>query len=343
MSFKKITPEDLKCIEDLCGKENVYIDDAISSGGPKALKYGTTKDYVLNLEVVLADGSVIETGANVLKNSTGYNLTQLMIGSEGTLGVVTKIVFRLIPKPKHQFLMLAKYNSAELACAHVSKIFNNGYTPSACEIMTRRAFDLAVNYLNISFDLDSNINCLLLIELDGNHLDVMNEEGYMLAEFLINQGCDDVIFFDSADQKEYIWKIRRSIGEAAKKDNIYKEEDTVIPRASLPLLLRKLEEIEHRYQFRSITYGHAGDGNLHINILKDQLSDDYWNNEITEAIKEIFTYCVELKGTISGEHGIGFVQKEYITIALKEKNIDLMKGIKSMFDPNGILNPGKIF
>jgi glycolate oxidase len=316
---------------------------AHSSGGPKALKYGTTKDYVLNLEVVLANGEIIETGANVLKNSTGYNLTQLMIGSEGTLGVVTKIVFRLIHKPLETFLMLAKYKTNELACKHVSKIFNHGFNPSACELMTINAFNSALHYLNLNFDIDTSISCLLLIELDGNNIQTLQEEGYTLAEFLTNEGCDDILFFDSFDQKEHIWKIRRSIGESAKHKNIYKEEDTVIPRASLPLLLEKLSTIETLYGFRTITYGHAGDGNLHINILKDMLTDEYWENEIPKAINQIFEYCVELKGTISGEHGIGFVQKKYIPIALNSTHITLMKGIKDVFDPKGILNPSKIF
>jgi glycolate oxidase len=160
---------------------------------------------------------------------------------------------------------------------------------------------------------------------------------------LTNEGCDDILFFDSFDQKEHIWKIRRSIGESAKHKNIYKEEDTVIPRASLPLLLEKLSTIETLYGFRTITYGHAGDGNLHINILKDMLTDEYWENEIPKAINQIFEYCVELKGTISGEHGIGFVQKKYIPIALNSTHITLMKGIKDVFDPKGILNPSKIF
>ncbi len=316
---------------------------AHSSGGPRAVKYGTTKDFVLNLQVVLANGEVIWTGANTLKNSTGYNLTQLMVGSEGTLGIVTKIVFRLLPLPRHQFLMLAQFETAKAACECVSKIFMDGTTPSACEFMTRRAFVASLDYLNTNFELPENAGALLLIELDGNNLEMLQNEGLQVAENLLGWGCLDVLVFDTAEQKEQIWKIRRSIGEAAKHNNVYKEEDTVVPRAFLPPLLEKVAEIEAKFGFRSIIYGHAGDGNLHINILKDQLSDEYWQNDIPKAITQIFEECVRLGGTISGEHGIGYVQKPYIHLALSETHRHLMRQIKQVFDPNEILNPGKIF
>lgn len=315
---------------------------AHSSGGPKALKYGTTRDYVLNLQVVLADGSVIETGAPVLKNSTGYNLTQLMVGSEGTLGVVTSITFRLLPLPKADFLMLAKFQSVRDACAMVSRIFHAGYQPSACELMTRSAFEAGKDYIQVNFDLEDEVHSVLLIELDGMDRERVHEDGYKLAEFLLLEGASDVLVFDSAEQKEHIWKIRRSIGEAAKKNNIYKEEDTVVPRAHLPELLETVSALESQWGFRTITYGHAGDGNVHINILKDQLEDAYWEHEIPKAIEALFRKVHELGGTISGEHGIGWVQKRYVPIALAGENLKLMRGIRKVFDPNGILNPGKI-
>ncbi len=316
---------------------------AHSSGGPRAVKYGTTKDFVLNLQVVLASGEVIWTGANTLKNSTGYNLTQLMVGSEGTLGIVTKIVFRLLPLPRHHFLMLAQFETAKVACECVSKIFMEGTTPSACEFMSRPAFTASLDYLNIKFDLPENAEALLLIELDGNNLDMLHNEGLQVAENMLGWSCVDVLVFDTAEQQEHIWKIRRSIGEAAKHNNVYKEEDTVVPRAYLPALLDQVAEIESRYGFRTIIYGHAGDGNLHINILKDQLSDNFWKNVIPKAITEIFEKCVRLGGTISGEHGIGYVQKPYIHLALSDTHRHLMRSIKNAFDPSGILNPGKIF
>ena len=218
-----------------------------------------------------------------------------------------------------------------------------GTTPSACEFMSRPAFTASLDYLNIKFDLPENAEALLLIELDGNNLDMLHNEGLQVAENMLGWSCVDVLVFDTAEQQEHIWKIRRSIGEAAKHNNVYKEEDTVVPRAYLPALLDQVAEIESRYGFRTIIYGHAGDGNLHINILKDQLSDNFWKNVIPKAITEIFEKCVRLGGTISGEHGIGYVQKPYIHLALSDTHRHLMRSIKNAFDPSGILNPGKIF
>lgn len=315
---------------------------AHGSGGPKAVKYGTTRDYVLSLEVVRADGHIFQTGASVLKNSTGYNLTQLMVGSEGTLGVVTSITFRLIPKPKHQFLFLAAFES-DLACTEtVSVLFQKGFTPSCCEFMTPESVDISAAYLGISFPWPK-AGAYLLMETDGMENNHTQEEGMKMAEVCLNCGAKDVLIFDTAEKMQQAWKIRRTIGEAAKKGNIYKEEDTVVPRAELPLVVKKVRELEKSYGFRAIIYGHAGDGNLHINILKDEMNDEKWNQRIPDAIRSLFETVVSLGGTISGEHGIGLVQKEYLPIAIGAKEIQMMKGIKMVFDPHNILNPGKIW
>jgi len=316
---------------------------AHSSGGPRAVKYGTTRDYVLNLEVVLTNGEIIETGANTLKYSTGYNLTHLMIGSEGTLGVVTKIVLKLIPAPKNTLLLLAPFTSPENACAAVNGIFLAGANPSACEFVEPEGFRLAAELLQINFEIGSDIEAYLLIEVDGNNLDEMMRECETISDVLYAHQASDVLFAETANQKEYFWKLRRGIGEATKHNNIYKEEDTVVPRAELPILFKGVKEIGNRYGFRTVCYGHAGDGNLHVNILKDQLSDEFWHTEIRSAIIEIFELCKKLNGTISGEHGIGLVQQEYMNIVMSQTNLELMKGIKKVFDPNTILNPGKIF
>lgn len=316
---------------------------AHSSGGPRAVKYGTTRDYVLNLEVVLANGDIIETGANTLKYSTGYNLTHLMVGSEGTLGVVTKMVLKVLPLPKNTLLLLAPFASPEKACEAVSGIFRAGANPSACEFIEPDGFRLAAELLNISFPISEEIEAYLLIEVDGNDMNAMMQECEVISEVLYNHQALDVLFAETAAQKEYYWKLRRSIGEATKHNNVYKEEDTVVPRAELPELFRGVKEISKRYGFRTICYGHAGDGNLHVNILKDQLSDDFWNTELNAAIIEIFELCKKLKGTISGEHGIGLVQQKYMPVVMPTHQLQLMKNIKAAFDPNGILNPGKIF
>jgi glycolate oxidase len=316
---------------------------AHSSGGPRAVKYGTTRDYVLNLEVVLANGDIIETGANTLKYSTGYNLTHLMVGSEGTLGVVTKMVLKVLPLPKNTLLLLAPFASPEKACEAVSGIFRAGANPSACEFIEPDGFRLAAELLNISFPISEELEAYLLIEVDGNDMNAMMQECEVISEVLYNHQALDVLFAETAAQKEYYWKLRRSIGEATKHNNVYKEEDTVVPRAELPELFRGVKEISKRYGFRTICYGHAGDGNLHVNILKDQLSDDFWNTELNAAIIEIFELCKKLKGTISGEHGIGLVQQKYMPVVMPTHQLQLMKNIKAAFDPNGILNPGKIF
>ena len=316
---------------------------AESAGGPKAVKYGVTKDYVLNCEVVLPTGEIIWTGANVLKNSTGYNLTQLMVGSEGTLGIITKIVFKLIPLPTQNLIMLVPFFSAEKACEAVSAVFRAGFTPSAMEFMERDAIDFVMQFVEVKIPVKELIKAHLLIEVDGNDLDALFRDCEKITELMYEFECDEILFADTAQQKADLWKMRRSAGEAVKSHSVYKEEDTVVPRAELPVLLKGVKAIGSKYGFRSICYGHAGDGNLHVNIVKDEMSDEDWNTKVPLGIREIFELCVKLKGTISGEHGIGYVQKNYMDIAFNKTQLDLQKGIKKLFDPNNILNPGKIF
>ncbi|MAM05168.1 MAG: FAD-binding oxidoreductase [Flavobacteriales bacterium] len=316
---------------------------AENAGGPKALKYGVTKDYVLNLEVVLATGEVMWTGANVLKNSTGYNLTQLMIGSEGTLCIITKIVFKLIPKPSKDITMLVPFYSIEKACESVSEVFRMGITPSALEFIERDAIDWTLKYSDVEMNISDKVKAHLLIEVDGNNMDLLFKDCEVISEVMERYECGEILIADSERQKEQLWKLRRSIGEAVKSNSIYKEEDTVVPRTELPNLLKGVKKIGAKFGFQSVCYGHAGDGNLHINIIKGDMSDDKWNNQLTIAIKDIFKLTKKLGGTISGEHGVGLVQKDYMDIVLSSKNIEIQKGIKALFDPNKILNPSKIF
>lgn len=317
---------------------------AENSGGPKAVKYGVVKDYVLNLEVVLPNGEVIWTGANVLKNSTGYNLTQLMVGSEGTLGIVTKIVLRLLPAPQHDLLMLVPFNSAEKACAAVSAIFRAGYTPSALEFMERDALLWVTQFVESNLvKIDDEVQAHLLIEVDGNHPEVLFSEMEAISAVVMEYDCGEILFADNHQQKEELWKLRRRVAEAVKSNSIYKEEDTVVPRAELPLLLKGVKDIGAKYGFRSVCYGHAGDGNLHVNIIKGELTDEQWNGTLKNGIREIFELVKQLGGTISGEHGIGLVQKDYMEIIFSRQQMELMKQIKRVFDPNNILNTGKIF
>ncbi len=317
---------------------------AENAGGARAVKYGVTKDYVLNLEVVLPNGEIIWTGANTLKNSTGYNLTQLMVGSEGTLGIITKIVMKLLPKVNHNVLMLVPFYQANQACEAVSAIFRAGIIPSALEFMERDAIDWTLKYnTNISVDVKPEIQAHLLIEVDGNYTDILMQEAEKIMNVVEQFQIDEVLFADTEDQKNALWKMRRSVAEAVKANSIYKEEDTVVPRYELPKLLAGIKQIGNKYGFKSVCYGHAGDGNLHVNIIKGEMSDDNWNTQVTKGIREIFELTVSLKGTLSGEHGIGLVQKNYMDIAFSKIHLELMERIKFVFDPNGILNPGKIF
>ncbi len=332
---------------DPASKGSCFIGGNIAenSGGPRAVKYGVTKDFVLNLEVVLPNGDIINTGANTLKNSTGYNLTQLMVGSEGTLGVITKATLKLIPLPKFNKLILVSFKSAVDACAAVASVFKAGVVPSAMEFMDRKAVDFTIKYIEeANLEMSDDTNALLLIEVDGNNPEYLMDELQKVLDVVTSHNCDDnILFAEDEAQKDQLWFIRRRIGEAVKVNSIYKEEDTVVPRYRLPDLLSGVKKIGKKYGFESICYGHAGDGNLHVNIIKGNLTDLQWEEELSKAIREIFTLTVSLGGTISGEHGIGWVQKDYMDIAFKEMELNLMRNIKKVFDPKNIMNPSKIF
>lgn len=322
---------------------------AENAGGPKAVKYGVTRDYVLNMQVALPTGELIWTAANVLKNSTGYNLTQLMCGSEGTLGIITKIVFKLRPLPKKDVTLLVPFTTSEEACRAISGIYKAGLTPSGMEFMERDAIVLAMKYVDevlskpVSIDLPDHIHAHLIIELDGNDEDVLMGEAETIVGVLENYETGEIYFAQSAEEKDGLWRLRRNVSPGVNSYSLTKSEDVVVPRGNLPKLVTAIKEIGDRIGFRSVCYGHVGDGNLHVNIMKEQLSDAYWDKEVNEGIADIFKAVVELGGTLSGEHGIGIAKRPYMHLAMAEKNLDLMRGIKAVFDPKGILNPEKIF
>ena len=343
---EKVKEKGLFYPPDPASRGSCFIGGNVSenSGGPKAVKYGVTQDYVLNLEVVMPDGAVIWTGANVLKNATGYNLTQLIVGSEGTLGIITKIVLKLIPHPTKDLLMLVPFYKADKACEAVAAIFKEGITPSGLEFMERDALVWTQEFTgDQSISVADNHEAHLLIEVDGFDSEQLMKECEAILKVLEPFDTDEVLFADSEAQKDKLWSLRRKVGEAVKSQSTYKEEDTVVPRFELPELLRQVKSIGRKYGFKSVCYGHAGDGNLHVNIIKGNLTDHQWNNELPKAIREIFKEVVKLGGTLSGEHGIGLVQKPYMDIAFPEITLELMRNIKKVFDPKGILNPGKIF
>lgn len=312
------------------------------AGGPRAVKYGVTKDYILGIEFVSPTGEIINTGARTIKNVTGYNLTQLIIGSEGTLGVITKIIFKLLPKPKYKKVLLAAYDSIQDCTASVAAIFQSGIIPSALEFMEKSAIKAAEDQLGKVFP-NNQAAAQLLIEVDGNYEDQLNNDIETIAGVLENFNVIDIVLAEDSQRMAEIWALRRCIGEAVKSISAYKEEDTVVPRAKIPELVSGVKQICERYGITSICYGHAGDGNVHVNILKGNATEEVWKNELEPAIEEIFKLTVSLGGTISGEHGIGYSQKNYLLIAMKENELNLMKQIKSTFDPENILNPGKIF
>lgn len=317
---------------------------AENSGGPKAVKYGVVKDYVLNLEVVLPTGEIMWTGANVLKNSTGYNLTQLMVGSEGTLGIVTKIVLKLIPLPKYDLLMLVPFQSLEKAGEAVSAIFRAGFTPSALELVEIDALKIVSKFVDSTVvPVTDDTAAHLIIEVDGNHMDTLMLEMEAISMLLTGYEAGEIYFADDAQQKAELWKLRRRTAEAVKVVGYTVEEDTVVPRAELPALIRGVKAIGKEFGFHAVCYGHAGDGNLHIRIKKDGVTNSSDDPQLIAGIKALFELVHQLGGTISGEHGIGLIQKSYIDIVFNETQLQIMRGIKKTFDPNNILNAGKIF
>jgi glycolate oxidase len=336
---------------DPASRGSCFIGGNVSenSGGPKAVKYGVTRDYVLNLEVVLPTGDIIWTGANVLKNSTGYNLTQLMCGSEGTLGIITKIVFKLRGIPQKSVLLLIPFSTNFEACRAIAEIFRAGISPSGMEFFEREAAMKTIDYCEkiyatkVTTGFPESMDAYLLCELDGNDDEILMRDAERVMGVVEKFEAGEILFADNEAQKEELWKIRKNISPAVNAYSLTKAEDVVVPRAQLPELIVGIKNIGKAFGFNSVCYGHIGDGNLHINVMKEEISDLDWNTKVNDGIGEIFKLAVSLGGTLSGEHGIGIAKRPYMSIAMREANLQVMRGIKKAFDPQGILNPGKIF
>jgi len=328
---------------DPASKESCTIGGNVAecAGGPRALKYGVTRDYVYGLTCVLPDGRVFKTGGKLLKNVTGYNLTQLIVGSEGTLCIMTEIILKLLPLPLYKRTMLAPFDSLTEAAKALTEIFNARIIPRAAEFIEQKAIKAAEEKLEKPFP-HSDRAALLLFEIDGDRADTLDEQAEKIGEICVEHGAVDVFIADNPEKQAELWQMRRNIGEAVKSIAIYKEEDTVVPRSKLPELVQKISAISKKHGILTISYGHAGDGNIHVNIIKKDISDDDWNNKVPGVIEELFREVVILGGSISGEHGIGWVQKNYLPLALSPVEIELMRKIKEVFDPRGILNPGKV-
>ncbi len=317
---------------------------ATNAGGPRAVKYGVTAHWVLNLEVVLPNGEIIWTGANTLKNATTYNLTQLYIGSEGTLGIVTKAVLKVIKKPTFEYTMLVPFKNLHDSASAVAIIFQEGMNPSTFEFIERNAL-LQMQKFNPEdvVGLYEDTQAQLLISYDGNEEEEIFQQMEKTYELLSQFPIDEPFMATTESEKNRIWRTRRKLAEVVKANGFTIEEDTVVPRSKLPELVEYAHSLEEKYHIQLVCYGHAGDGNLHIRIHHPKHEHSYKNEEVQIIIEDLFHKVQELGGTISAEHGIGIIQKKYLPIVLSQENLSIQKAIKNAIDPKGIMNPDKIF
>jgi len=318
---------------------------AENAGGGKAVKYGVTGRYVLGLEVVLPSGQVIQLGGKRVKDVTGYDLIHLLVGSEGTLGIFTKIVVRLLPVPKASVSLLVLFRSVQNAIDVVPAVMTEiGIIPTAVEFMDKLSFTTSCRYLNESLSYE-DAGAMLLIEVDGSDAEHVEREYDAVGQLCLDRGAIEVYVADNHTTRERIWKIRRNIAEAFKLISpIQSLEDIVVPTAAIPALMPELARISAAFGVTIPSYGHAGDGNLHATIVKNPaMSDEAWKTVLPRALTELYEAVAALGGTISGEHGIGSKRRAFLPLVLDRTTIDLMKRIKQAFDPQGILNPGKIF
>lgn len=316
---------------------------AEGAGGPRAVKYGVTKDYVCGLEAVLPSGEVITCGGKLVKNVTGYNLIQLLIGSEGTLAVVTQIILRLLPLPPVRTDLLVPFDDFQVAADTVSDIIAHRVLPTTIEFMERDSLLAVERLLEKEFPY-RDAAAQLLIQLDGNRREAVEADVDVVGELCLEHGARDVLVAQDRPTRERLWEARRAIIDALTHESpINHMEDVVVPRAEIPALLKGIKEIAARHGVRIISFGHAGDGNVHVNVLKDSLSDDTWKALVPAVDEETYRLTLLLGGTLTGEHGIGVTRRRYLPLALDAAQIELMRQIKAVFDPNYILNPGKIF
>ena len=313
---------------------------AENSGGPKGLKYGVTKDYVIGLEVVTPEGGLIRTGGKTVKNVTGYDLTKLIVGSEGTLGIITEAILRLIPKPPATETAMVIFDDIVDSGKAISKILTNGILPSKLELMDQASILAVENYEPVGLPHDAE--AILLVEVDG-HPFAVKDEIEKVKEICQHMGAREVRMANTKEEREELWRARRLVSPAIVKIKPTKiSEDATVPRSKIPELFQRLKEIKEKYQLHLVIFGHAGDGNLHPNIIADK-RDKEEMKRVELAVEEIFQATIELGGTLSGEHGIGTMKSPFLEMELGAVGVDMMKRIKQAWDPNNILNPGKIF
>ena len=310
------------------------------AGGPRCVKYGVTKDFVMGLEVVTAQGEVIRTGGQTLKNVVGYDLTKLFVGSEGTLGIVTQITLKLLPKPEAKKTMLVQFETIEGAAKAVSEIVRAKIIPTTLEFMDAATIDCIREISPI--ELPQNCSALLIIEVDGDP-QLIEKQSKKIFEVVVPLGVVGVNVAADYEESEKIWQVRRNVSPSMRKINPDKfNEDIVVPRSKVPDMIRALEALSQEYKVPIVNFGHAGDGNIHVNVMVD-LQEPGMVEKVEEVMEKIFAAAVELKGSLSGEHGIGTSKASYLAMELDPTTIAYMQAVKRAFDPDNILNPGKIF
>lgn len=326
------------------GEKTATIGGNISTnaGGMRAVKYGVTRDYVRGLEVVLADGTIMELGGKVVKNSSGYDLKDLIVGSEGTLCIVTKAILRLLPLPQKTVSLLIPFPSLAQAIGTVPLIVSSKVIPTAVEFMEREVIMDSEQYLGKSFP-DNQADAYLLLKFDGQSVEEISKYYDSVAQICLEQGALDLLIADTDERAESIWKARGAFLEAIKGSTTMMDEvDVVVPRSRVNEFVEFIHELRNEMGIRIKSFGHAGDGNLHVYILRDELGEEEWETVLNKAMERMYVKANELAGQVSGEHGIGFVKKPYLKESLPKESILLMQGIKKVFDPNNILNPHKV-
>ncbi|WP_144527685.1 FAD-binding oxidoreductase [Peribacillus simplex] len=313
---------------------------AENSGGPRGLKYGVTKDYVIGLEVITPEGELIKTGGSTVKNVTGYDLTKLIVGSEGTLGIITKAVLRLIPKPKATATIMVIFDSLVDAGSAISKILSAGIFPSKMELMDQASIVAVEQFEPLGLPVDAA--ALILIEMDGHPL-ALQEEVAQASELCRAVGAREVRIPKDKVEEAELWRARKLVSPAIVRIKPTKiSEDATVPRSKIPQMCERLQKIRDKYGVHLVVFGHAGDGNLHPNIICDK-TDKEEMSRVQLAVADIFMAAIELGGTLSGEHGIGMMKAPFMEMELGAAGLDIMKRIKEVWDPNNIMNPGKIF
>ena len=326
------------------GEKSATIGGNISTnaGGMTAVKYGVTRDFVRGLEVVLADGTILELGGKVVKNSSGYDLKNMIIGSEGTLAFITKAILRLVPLPKCNISLLIPFPTLAQAIRTVPLIIKSKAVPTAIEFMEREVILDAEEYLGRKFP-DNQADAYLLLKFDGNSKEEITKYYDDVAKICLEQGAIDLLIADTEERSNPVWKTRGAFLEAIKGNTTMMDEvDVVVPRNRVNDFVEFVHALRAEIGIRIKSFGHAGDGNLHVYILRDDLPEDKWHELMNRAMNRMYEKARELKGQVSGEHGIGLVKQPYLKESLPATSLAIMRGVKKVFDPNNILNPGKI-